>query len=113
VAHATVLTGDFVHALKKTNIFLNKFMQVSFTVSDKHITLSSQSNDYGATTESFHASTEGQEITLNFNQRYLSEVTQHLTDESLKIHCAGIGRPVVIENLHDHTLRYLVMPMNK
>ncbi len=113
VSHVTTLTNDFAHALKKTNIFLNKFMQMSFIVSDKSITLASQSNEFGATTESIHATTEGDDITLNFNQRYVADVIPHITDDSMKVHFAGIGRPIVIENLHDRTLRYLVMPMNK
>lgn len=113
VTHATTLTNDFMHTLKKTNIFLNKFMQVSFTVSQKSITLSSQSSEFGATTESIHATTEGDDLTLNFNQRYIADVIPHINDDSMTFHFAGIGRPVVIENLHDRTLRYLVMPMNK
>ncbi len=113
VTHATTLTNDFMHTLKKTNIFLNKFMQVTLTISSKSITLSSQSSEFGATTESIHATTEGEDLTLNFNQRYIADVISHIIDDSMKFHFAGIGRPVVIENLHDRTLRYLVMPMNK
>ncbi len=113
VSHATIHTVDFINSLKKTNIFLNKFLQVSLILSGKYLTLSSQNTESGSTTESIHAAIEGQEITLNFNQRYLSEITQYLTDESVCFHCAGIGRPMVIENLHDRSLRYLVMPMNK
>ncbi len=112
-AHATTLTADFAHILKKTSIFLNKFMQMSLIVSDKSITISSQNAEIGATTESIHAATEGDEITLSFNQRYISDVIPHISDESMVLHLAGIGRPVVIQNLHDHSLRYLVMPMNK
>lgn len=110
---ATVLTNDLGAALKKTNIFLNKFMQVTTTVSGNTFTLSSQNNDAGATTESIHASTKGDEIRLNFNQRYVSDVLPHLTDDSVILKFAGIGRPMVMQNAHDSTLRYLVMPMNK
>lgn len=110
---AITLTNDLAHALKKTNIFLNKFMQLGITVSEKGITVSSQSGEYGSTTESIPATLEGEEISLNFNQRYVSEVLQHIQDESIKLKFAGIGRPLVIENVHDRSLRYLVMPMNK
>jgi DNA polymerase-3 subunit beta len=111
--HATTLTKDFVHALKKTNIFLNKFMQLTAIVSGKDITLSSQSGEIGTTTESINASVDGDEITLNFNQRYVSEVMNYIVDDSITLHFAGIGRPMVIESVHDKSLRYLVMPMNK
>ena len=88
-------------------------MQLSITVSEGTFTLSAQSGEAGATTESLQAHTEGEDITLNFNQRYINEVTQHIHDDSVLLKCAGIGRPMIIENVHDKSLRYLVMPMNK
>ena len=109
----TLLVNDLGQALKKTNIFLNKFMQLTFTISGGTCTLSAQSGESGATTESIQANIEGEDITLNFNQRYISEVINHLHDDSLLLKCAGIGRPMIIENVHDKSLRYLVMPMNK
>jgi DNA polymerase III subunit beta len=109
----TLLTKDFAQALKKTNIFLNKFMQLTLTISGGTFTLSSQSGESGATTESIPASVEGEELLLNFNQRYIHEAIPQVSDESIRLKCAGIGRPMVIENVHDHSLRYLVMPMNK
>ena len=111
--HTTLLTSDLAQALKKTNIFLNKFMQLTLTISGGTFTLSAQSGDAGATTESIQAHVEGEDITLNFNQRYIHEVMAHIHDESILLKCAGIGRPMVIENVHDKSLRYLVMPMNK
>lgn len=109
----TLLTKDFAQALKKTSIFLNKFMQLTLTISSGTFTLSAQSGESGATTESISANTEGEDLILNFNQRYIHEVVPHITDESMVLKCAGVGRPMVIENAHDKSMRYLVMPMNK
>lgn len=113
VADAIVLTQDLTHALKKTNIFLNKFMQLTLTLEGNALTLSSQNTEAGATTESIHATVSGTDIRLNFNQRYVSEIMNHIQDESIRFKFAGIGRPMIIENVHDTSLRYLVMPMNK
>lgn len=110
---ATTLTQDLVSALKKTNIFLNKFMQLTVSLSGKSLTLASQSGDFGSTTESISATIEGNEISLNFNQRYIFDVLGYIGDESIMLKCAGIGRPMVIENVHDRSMRYLVMPMNR
>jgi DNA polymerase-3 subunit beta len=110
---ATILVKDLSASLKKTNIFLNKFMQLTCTMSQGMLTLSSQNTDAGATTESMHATTKGDEIRLNFNQRYVSDIIPHLSDDSALIKFAGIGRPMVIQNAHEASLRYLVMPMNK
>lgn len=113
VTHSTLLKNDLVHAFKKTNIFLNKFMQVSMHVTEKSVTLHADSGEVGTTTESIKATTEGDDITLNFNQRYISEALAHINSDSIILHFAGIGRPMVIEGVDDTTLRYLVMPMNK
>lgn len=110
--HTTLLTGDLQNALKKTGIFLNKFMQLTLSVRSASIELTSK-GDFGTTTERLSATTEGDDIILNFNQRYIQEILPYVTDESLTIHFAGIGRPIVIEGVHDRSLRYLVMPMNK
>ncbi len=109
----TLFSKDLAHALKKTSIFLNKFMQLTITISGGTFTLSAQSGESGATTESIQSTIEGEDITLNFNQRYINEVVPYLTDESVMIRCAGIGRPIIIENVHNKSLQYLVMPMNK
>jgi len=111
--NVTLLTSDLTQALKKTGIFLNKFMQLTITISAGTFTLSAQSGDSGATTESIQANVEGEDLTLNFNQRYVQDVITHLHDDSVLLKCAGIGRPMVVENVHDKSLRYLVMPMNK
>ncbi len=111
--NTTLLTNNLSQALKKTNIFLNKFLQLTITISGGTFTLSAQSGEAGATTESIQATVEGEDITLNFNQRYISEALPHIQSESIILKCAGFGRPMVIEGVHDNSLRYLVMPMNK
>ena len=111
--HSTVLKADLQNAFKKTNIFLNKFLQVTVTATDKALTTSANSGEVGTTTESVSAQTEGEELTVSFNQRYLSEPLNHITDDSIILHFAGLGRPLVMEGVNDKTVRYLVMPMNK
>jgi DNA polymerase-3 subunit beta len=111
--HVTLLRSDLESAFKKTNVFLNKFLQVSLYVTERSMTVSANNGEVGTTTESISAQKTGEDLTLNFNQRYLSEPLSHIPDESITLHFAGIGRPLVIEGVNDKTLRYLVMPMNK
>lgn len=111
--HTTLLKNDFLQSLKKTNVFLNKFMQVGIQVEATTCTITAQSGEVGTTTEVIPAQTEGEALQLNFNQRYIIEPLQYINDESLIFHFVGIGRPLIIEGVHDTTLRYLVMPMNK
>lgn len=113
VTHSTVLKNDLVKAFKKTNIFLNKFLQVSLHVTDKSITVSANSGELGTTTESLPAQTDGDDIVLNFNQRYINEALSHFVDDSIVLNFAGVGRPMVIKGVSEGSVRYLVMPMNK
>jgi DNA polymerase III subunit beta len=113
VTHSTVLKQDLVQLFKKTQIFLNKFLQVNIKVFAGGITVSSQNGDIGTTTDTMKAETEGSELALNFNQQYVLDPLTHINDDSVILHFAGIGRPLVMQGVTDNTLRYLVMPMNK
>lgn len=109
----TILREDLVRAFKKTNIFLNKFLQVRLTFADKKLTVASESAETGTTSDSMPAEIDGEELALSFNQRYVAEALPHFAEDSVVLKLAGIGRPMVIVGMHDTSLRYLVMPMNK
>lgn len=111
--HVTLLKEDLTQVFKKTNIFLNKFLQVNLAVKKSELIISADNGEVGTTKESINAQTDGEEITLNFNQRYLSDPLPYISDESLVLRFAGLGRPLVFGGAHDNSLRYLVMPMNK
>jgi DNA polymerase-3 subunit beta len=113
VTHTTLLKSDLAHAFKKSNIFLNRFLQVKLQVAAKTLTVSADNGDVGTTTEAIPVDTEGDELALNFNQRYVAEALPHFVDDSLTMHFAGIGRPMVMKGVSDQSVRYLVMPMNK
>lgn len=111
--HTTLLKQDLMQVFKKTQIFLNKFLQVTIAVTGSSLTVSSQNGEVGATTDAVRAETEGGDLTLNFNQQYVLDPLAHIHDDSVVLHFAGIGRPLVIQGVGDASLRYLVMPMNK
>ena len=113
VTHVTVLKNDLLSAFKKTSVFLNKFQQVSLNLSENSIVVSSQNSEVGHITDTVRAVIEGEELSLNFNQQYLIEPLSHIADDSVILHFAGIGRPLVITGVSDNTVRYLVMPMNR
>ncbi len=115
VTHVTLLASDLGRALKMTNVFANKFMQVSFSIEKENraLVVSSDSGETGKTVEHVSASIEGDELLLSFNQRYMSDPLSYIPGESLILHFAGIGRPMVMESVSEKSVRYLVMPMNK
>lgn len=111
--HVTLLKSDLVNAFKKTSVFLNKFQQVTLSLSKDCVIISSQNAEVGQITDIIKAVVDGEDLSLNFNQHYLIEPLSHIADDSLILHFAGIGRPLVITGVSDNTLRYLVMPMNR
>ena len=113
VTHVTVLKQDLVQLFKKSQVFLNKFLQVTLAITPNTLTVASQNGEVGATTDSITAATEGSDLTLNFNQQYVLDPLSNITDDSVVLHFAGIGRPLVMQGQTDQSLRYLVMPMNK
>ncbi len=113
VTKVTLFKNDLQSAFKKTSVFLNKFLQVSLMVTEKTVTISSQNNEVGHITDTINAAVEGEELSLNFNQQYVIEPLSHISEESIILNFAGIGRPLVITGASDKSLRYLVMPMNR
>jgi len=113
VTKVTVLKNDLLKAFKKTSVFLNKYQQVTVSVVEGSITMSSQNSEVGHVTDSVKAVVEGEDLTLNFNQQYIVDSLSHITDDSVILNFAGIGRPLVMSGVADKSLRYLVMPMNR
>lgn len=113
ISHVTILKQDLIQAFKRSSIFLNKFQQVSIHINENDLTISANNGELGTTTESIKATTEGEDLVLSFNQRYISDCLAHFNDDSIILHFAGIGRPLVITGVNDTSTRYLVMPMNR
>jgi DNA polymerase-3 subunit beta len=113
VTHVSLLKEELLRTFKKTNIFLNKFRQVSLTTTKENLTVASQNTEVGHTTNTIKANTEGEDLTLSFNQQYITDPLPHIQDDSIKMSFAGLGRAMVIKGVSDTTFRYLVMPMNK
>ncbi len=111
----TLLRGDLIHALKKTHIFTNAFLQVRVHINPKEntVTFASDNGDLGKTEEVISATIEGEELSLSFNQRYLNDPLMSFVDDSVVMRFAGVGRPMIMEGVSEKSLRYLVMPMNR
>lgn len=111
----TLLRGDLIHTLKKTNIFANSFLQVRAAIDPEKntITFASDNGELGKTEETLSATVEGEPLALSFNQRYLGDPLMSFTDDGIVLRFAGVGRPMVMEGVSEKSLRYLVMPMNR
>lgn len=113
--HATALRADIEHALRATNVFSNKFLQVSLDIkpSTGTLTFRSENMESGKSEETIRIDGTGSDFTLSFNQQYLMDALPHIGEDSIDLSFAGIGRPLVMTGHGNPNFRYLVMPMNK
>lgn len=113
--NVTLLKEDLLGALKLSNIFSDKFNQVSLKVSpkDRVFEISSTHNDIGENKTFLDAAITGEKVELGFNYRYLLDCFQSITTDSLSLRLSGPAKPIVITPVADPSFTYLVMPMNR
>ncbi len=112
---AVVLKQEFISSLKVSNIFSDKFNQISLTIkpNDKIFEVESKNNDIGENSTLLNGALSGDEISVNFNYKYILDCFQSITADSVKIELSGNNRAMVIKPVGDSSFMYLVMPMNR
>lgn len=115
VTSVSALKQDVVDAIRSLTVFSDKFNQISFTIhkADHKITLRAKNNDLGEGESTIKGKVTGEDVVISFNQRYILDGLQSITDESLIFSFSGPHRPLLIENAGHKNFRYLVMPMNR
>ena len=110
-----VLKGDLVNALKVTNVFVDTFNQVRFSIAPKakKLELTAKNGDVGENTFSLPGVLEGVDISVGFNYRYITDCFQAIDSDSFSLEFAGVNKPLVIKGVSDNSFTYLVMPMNR
>lgn len=115
VATASALKEDVVRAFRKVSIFADTFNQVHISIkeSSKTITVQSSNTSVGATEEEVPAAIEGDALEINFNAKYITDALAVIGSDSITFSIAGMGKPMLIEDLPKRGFTYLVMPMNR
>ncbi len=110
-----LLKQDLINAFKLSNIFLDKFSRVTFTIfpDKKTFTLSTKNIDIGENTNSVDAVVKGDELTINFSYKYIVDCFQSLNSDSISLSFTDSNRPMIIRPVTDTSFLYLVMSMNK
>jgi len=112
---AVVLLDDLINTFKIINIFSNKFNQVGFNIEPKNKTfeIKSKSDEIGENINKVSAALSGEQLSINFNYRYIIDSFQSITTDSIILQFNGSNKPLVIRGVSDNQFLYLVMPMNK
>jgi len=110
-----LLKEDFIRSLRVSNIFADKFNQITLRVSPskKILTIQSQNQEKGENISSVEATTKGDEIEIGFNYKYIMETFPSIFSDSISLSLIGPAKPMLIKGVSDTTFVYLIMPMNK
>ncbi len=112
---AVVLKQDLISSLRISNIFSDKFSQVTFHVSPKNKTfkIMTKNMDIGENTNTLDAVLKGEEMTMSFNHKYIIDCFNSIDSDSVTLTFADISKPMIVRGVSDKSFLYLVMPMNK
>jgi len=110
-----LLKQDLINALKLSNVFSDNFNQINIKVSPhgKTVELKVKNSNIGENVNRLAATVSGEEIEINFNQKYIIDCFQSIDSDSVSLSFNGINKPMVIKGLSDKSFTYLVMPMNR
>jgi DNA polymerase-3 subunit beta len=111
----TLLKQDLVNAFKLATIFSDKFNKLSISVhpSEKKFQLTTKNADVGENTNSVESVSEGDDLDINFNYKYITDSFQSLDSDSIVLEFNGLTKPLIIKCASDSSFLYLVMPINK
>ncbi len=112
---AIILKQDFLSALKVSNVLSDNFNQITISLNPgkKECILESKNNDIGENSTSIVAALTGEDITLNFNYKYILDSFQSMNSDSISLEFYGASKPMIIKGVGDSTFLYVVMPMNR
>ncbi len=112
---AVVLMEDFIKVFKIINIFSDKFNAVNFNLEPKNkkFEIQSKSDEVGENINQLSASLSGDNLSINFNAKYITDCFQSIPTDSIILQFNGLSKPMIIRGVSDTQFTYLVMPMNK
>ncbi len=106
-------TSDIVDALKASNIFSDDFNYVKIDIKDSNIEFYSKNSKTGEVISNKDINKKGENITQNYNHRYLSDYLNKIKSEQVILQISGKTTPTIIKPKGDNSYVYMVMPMNK
>ena len=108
----TVVSSDFVQAIERViTVSLDRKEGVKLNLGKESIKFSVNSTNSGEGNEIIKSNFTGEEMTVSFNSKYLTDIASEVEDKNLKINLKDPISPVLIEDMSDKNSYYVVMPM--
>lgn len=110
-----VLKQDLLSSLKISNIFSDKFNQISIDIKPKEkiFKIKGKNIDVGENETNLSGALKGENVLVNFNYKYIVDCFQSISGDSISLELSGDNKAMIIKTVGDPTFMYLVMPMNK
>lgn len=110
-----VLRDDLLSSLKLVNVFSDNFNQISLVTQKDQakVTFRSRNTEVGENSTDIDAVLEGEDIEMFLNHRYLTDVFQVLSDDSVYFSFTEKNRPFLVRAVGENSFLYLIMPMNR
>lgn len=115
ITEAVVLKQEFMASLKISNIFSDKFNQITLKVDpiEKMFEIETNNTDIGENTTFISGALSGEAVSANFNYKYILDCFQSVTSDSINLQLNGKNKPMIVKPIGDSSFMYLIMPMNK
>ena len=108
----TVTSSDFIQAIERViTVSLDRKEGVKLVLSKDNIKFSVNSTNSGEGNEIIKSNFTGEEMTVSFNSKYLTDIASEIEDKNLKINLKDPISPVLVEDMSDKNSYYVVMPM--
>lgn len=112
---AIILKQDLLNALKLSNIFSDKFNQITFSINPKEkiMELSSANTEIGENKTEVDATLKGAAAELSFSYKYFFDCLQSIGSDSVLIRLGQPSKPMTVSGVSDNSFLYLIMPMSR
>ena len=107
---ATIGRDDFLKGLKRASAIIGRAEPVRMTISDRGMVIDAES-DIGKVKEEIEIKYEGDEISLNFNVRFLLEVVTHVLADNIVVAVPKTYGAVLFRGEDDEEYQNIVMPI--
>ena len=102
---------ELAKQIKMAGLFGGKTNEVLIKVGENNIEIKSQDDEIGESELSMSAITEGDEVKVSFNYRFILDALTNIKSSEISFEMQGNDRPALIKPVGDASYLYVVMPI--
>ncbi|QIB67931.1 DNA polymerase III subunit beta [Aminipila butyrica] len=108
----TLNRGDFLESIERASLFAKegKNNLVKLSISENNMTITSRSEE-GNVKEEVIISTEGENLDIGFNSKYLLDVLKVIEDDNIRLELNNGVSPCLVKPVEGGQFVYLILPV--